>query len=123
MNIVFFGSDDFAAAHLQSLIKSPHHVVACVTPPDKPKGRGMQLVVSPVKEWAQTNKIPVLQPGKLDDDIFMRALKGYQSDIFVVISYGKFLPKEVLDIPLYGAVNVHGSLLPKYRGAAPINYA
>jgi len=123
MDIIFFGSDDFAAIHLQSLIKSPHHVVACVTQPDRPKGRGMHVLFSPVKEWAQTNKIPVLQPEKLDDGAFRDELRKYPSDIFVVIAYGKFLPKSLLDIPRHGAVNVHASLLPKYRGAAPINWA
>src|SRR3989338_3356111 len=106
MNIIFFGSDDFAAVHLQSLIGSPHHVVACVTQPDRPKGRGMSVIVSPVKEWAQTNRIPVLQPEVLDDSAFMHDLQKYPSDIFVVIAYGKFLPKTILDIPFYGAINV-----------------
>ena len=123
MNIIFFGSDDFAAAHLQALIRSAHHVVACVTQPDRPKGRGMRFVISPVKEWAQTNKIPVLQPASMNDKGFLHDLKNYRSDIFVVVAYGKFLPQELLDIPGFGAINVHASLLPKYRGAAPINWA
>ncbi|OGX37552.1 MAG: methionyl-tRNA formyltransferase, partial [Omnitrophica WOR_2 bacterium RIFCSPHIGHO2_02_FULL_52_10] len=123
MNIIFFGSDDFAAAHLQALIRSAHHVVACVTQPDRPKGRGMGVVVSPVKEWAQTNKIPVLQPETVSDKVFIHELKSYRSDIFVVVAYGKFLTKALLDMPAFGAVNVHASLLPKYRGAAPINWA
>ena len=123
MNIIFFGSDDFAAEHLKALIRSPHHVVACVTQPDRPKGRGMRVVVSPVKEWAQTNKIPVLQPDTVSDQGFIRDLRNYGSDIFVVVAYGRFLPKTLLDIPAFGAINVHASLLPKYRGAAPINWA
>jgi methionyl-tRNA formyltransferase len=123
MNIIFFGSDDFAAVHLKSLIRSPQHVVACVTQPDRPKGRGMHVIDSLVKEWARTNKIPVLQPEALNDSVFMNQLKSYQSDIFVVVAYGKFLPKAILDIPSHGGINVHASLLPKYRGAAPINWA
>jgi len=122
MKIIFFGSDDFAAAHLKSLIGSSHKVVACVTQPDRPKGRGMKVVVSPVKECARNNNIPVLQPTSLKEDAFIEDLKDFQSDAFVVIAYGQFLPSKVLDIPSFGAINVHPSLLPKYRGAAPINW-
>ena len=123
MNIIFFGSDDFAAAHLLSLMNSKHKVLACVTQPDRPKGRGMKVVVSPVKECAQTHKIPLLQPSSLKDRSFIEGIKDLQSDLFVVVAYGQFLPPEVLNIPSFGAVNVHASLLPKYRGAAPINWA
>ena len=123
MNIIFFGSDNFAAAHLQSLIGSRHNVVACVTQPDRPKGRGMKVVISEIKEWAQTNKIPILQPNTLKEDGLVAKLKEFQSDVFVVIAYGRFLPPEILNIPSLGAINVHASLLPQYRGAAPINWA
>jgi len=123
MKIIFFGSDDFAAAHFESLIGSTHDLLACVTRPDRPKGRGMKIVISPIKECAQKHNIPVLQPANLNDPAFISGLKQFQSDIFVVIAYGKLLPKNVLNIPLSGAINVHGSLLPKYRGAAPINWA
>lgn len=123
MKIIFFGSDDFAAVYLQSLIDSPHDVVACMTQPDRPKGRGMKVVVSPVKECAQKNNVPVLQPASLKESTLVKELEDFKSDLFVVIAYGQFLPREVLDIPPLGAINVHASLLPKYRGAAPINWA
>lgn len=123
MNIIFFGSDRFAAAHLRSLIDSDHQVVACVTQPDRPKGRGMKVVISEIKECAQEHSIPLLQPNSLKEDGLIDELKSYQSDVFVVIAYGRFLPRPILDIPPKGAVNVHASLLPKYRGAAPINWA
>ena len=123
MNIIFFGSDDFAAAHLKVLINSDHDVMACVTQPDRPKGRGMNVAVSPIKECAQRHSIPVLQPSSLQESSFIRKLKDLPCDLFVVIAYGKFLPKEMIDIPRFGAINVHASLLPKYRGAAPINWA
>ena len=123
MKIVFFGSDDFAEEHLQSLFDSPDDVVACVTQPDRPKGRGMAVMGSPVKASAQKQGVPVLQPSSLKQDHFINGLKRLQSDIFVVIAYGRFFPREVLDIPPLGAINVHASLLPKYRGAAPIHWA
>ena len=123
MKIIFFGSDDFAEAHLKSLVDSEHEVLACVTPPDRPKGRGMKVAVSPVKERAEENRIPVWQPASLKEPSFIKDLKGLQGGLFVVIAYGKFLPTEVLEIPPHGAINVHASLLPKYRGAAPINWA
>ena len=123
MKIIFFGSDDFAEAHLKSLIDSEHEVLACVTPPDRPKGRGMKVAVSSVKERAEENRIPVWQPVSLKEPSFIKDMKGLQGGLFVVIAYGKFLPTEVLDIPPHGAINVHASLLPKYRGAAPINWA
>jgi methionyl-tRNA formyltransferase len=105
------------------LIGARHHVVACVTQPDRPKGRGMKVVLSEIKERAQAGDIPVLQPGSLKEDGLADRLKEFRSDVFVVIAYGKFLPAEIINIPPLGAVNVHASLLPKYRGAAPINWA
>ena len=123
MNIVFFGSDDFAAAHLKALIDSRHEVAACVTQPDKPKGRGWKVSGSTVKQCAGEHKILVLQPTRLRDEVFLSQLRCLDSDLFVVVAYGQFLPDEVLAVPHRFAVNVHSSLLPKYRGAAPINWA
>ncbi|OGX26253.1 MAG: methionyl-tRNA formyltransferase [Omnitrophica WOR_2 bacterium GWF2_38_59] len=123
MNIMFFGSDDFALAHLETLLSSHHNVVGCVTQPDRPKNRGMKVVVSPIKECALKNNIEVFQPDDLSDNDFVSALKKINAEIFVVIAYGKFLPDQLIGMPAYGAINVHGSLLPKYRGAAPINWA
>lgn len=123
MNIIFFGSDDFAAVHLEGLLRSSHKVAACVTTPDKARGRGWQISPSPVKERALEARVPVLQPEDLKESSFLKSLKGFNCDLFVVIAYGKFLPAEVLAIPRHFAVNVHGSLLPQYRGAAPINWA
>lgn len=123
MNIIFFGSDDFAKAHLERLGHSAHKIVACVTPPDKEKGRGLKLTVSPIKDYALENQIPILQPVTLKAPDVINKLKSFNPDLFVVIAYGKILPPEVLAIPYICAMNVHGSLLPKYRGAAPINWA
>lgn len=122
MNIIFFGSDDFALAHLEALLKSRHKVLAAVTSPDKPKGRGLKIVSSPLKPLAQEKKIPVFQPVILDKS-FIDQLRNFKSDLFVVIAYGKILPSELLKVPLKASLNVHASLLPKYRGAAPINWA
>jgi len=123
MKIVFFGSDDFAEVHLKALIEAPHEVLACVTPPDKGKGRGLKVGVSPVKARAIRHGIPVLQPVSLKEETFINSLRAAASDIFVVIAYGRLIPEEILQIPRQGALNVHGSLLPQYRGAAPINWA
>ncbi len=123
MKIIFFGSDDFARAHLEALLNSSHDVIACVTQPDKARGRGMKVVLSPIKECAQEHDINVLQPEDLREDGVLQALKNLEADMFVVIAYGKFLPSKLLDVPKYFSINVHGSLLPQYRGAAPINWA
>ncbi len=122
MKIVFFGSDDFAQTHLDALVDSPYEVVACVTQPDRPRNRGMKMVVSPIKECAQKQDIPVLQPENIKDAGLIEALKNFEADLFVVISYGRILPADILNIPKLYAINVHGSFLPKYRGAAPINW-
>lgn len=122
MKIIFFGSDDFALVHLEALSKE-HEILACVTQPDKPKGRGMHLSQSPIKEWAIKHNVPVLQPERIKDEALQAQLKKYNSELFIVIAYGKILPPELLKIPTICAINVHGSLLPKYRGAAPINWA
>lgn len=123
MKIVFFGSDDFAATHLKRIIVSEHKVLACVTQPDRPKGRGMNVVLSPIKEIALEHNITVLQPTDIKSDDFLSELKKLEADLYVVIAYGRILPQKVLDVPTRGAINVHPSLLPKYRGAAPINWA
>ncbi len=122
MKIIFFGSDDFAVTNLEALIQSEHEVVACVTQPDRAKGRGLKIEPSVIKQCAQKQGITVFQPENLKDDRFIRQLKNYNCDLFVVIAYGKILPPELLQIPYVCAMNVHASLLPKYRGAAPINW-
>lgn len=123
MKIIFFGSDDFAVVNLDAILKAGHEVAACVTSVDKPKGRGLAVTSSPVKAFAVDHKIALLQPEDLRDAKFVQQLKDYSAEIFVVIAYGKLLPPEVLLIPKICAINAHGSLLPKYRGAAPINWA
>ena len=123
MKIIFFGSDDFAKAHLETLLSSEHKVVACVTQPDKPKGRGLHVVMSPIKESAQAHQIPFFQPESLKNPSLSEQLKEFKCDLFIVIAYGKILPAQFLQIPYVCAINVHGSFLPKYRGAAPINWA
>lgn len=123
MTIIFFGSDDFAVTNLDAILQAGNEVCACVTAPDKPKGRGLHVAASPVKEFAGKHKIPVLQPVDLREERFLKRIKALDADLFVVIAYGKILPLEVLAIPRICAVNSHGSLLPKYRGAAPINWA
>lgn len=119
------GTPDFAIPALQSLIDSEHEVAAVFTQPDKPKGRGMKLKAPPVKELAQKSGIDVFQPQSLkkDADEYISKIREINPDVIVVAAYGKLLPKEVLEIPRFGCVNVHGSLLPKYRGAAPIQHA
>ncbi len=123
MKIIFFGSDDFALVNLEKLIQSEHNVVVCVAPPDQPKGRGMPVIFSPIKERALRQGITVLQPARLNDPLLIEQLKSFQSDLFVVVAYGKILPMEILSLPYLCCMNVHGSLLPQYRGAAPINWA
>ena len=123
MKIVFFGSDDFALVHLRGLIGMGVDVVACVTQPDRPKGRGMMICKSPIKEFAVERGIPVVQPMTLKEENIFDVLTSYEADYFVVIAYGCILPQGILDIPCKASINVHGSLLPKYRGAAPINWA
>ena len=123
MTIVFFGSDDFAVTNLRTLIESGHRVLACVTPPDKEKGRGLKTSFPPVKQCALEYAIPVFQPEALSEESFLRDIAALKSDLFVVIAYGKILPEALLSVPRFFSVNVHASLLPKYRGAAPINWA
>ena len=123
MRIVFMGTPDFAAASLNKLIEKKFDVVGVFTQPDKPKGRGMEMSFSPVKEIALKHNIPVYQPEKMRDGTALGIIKELQPDILVVVAYGRILPDDILAVPRYGAVNVHGSLLPKYRGAAPIQWA
>ena len=123
MKIVFMGTPDFAVSTLESLVKGGHEVIAAVTQPDKPKGRGKAVQYTPVKEKALEYEIPVYQPVKARDPEFVELLKGMNPDVIVVVAFGQLLPKAILDIPKYGCVNVHASLLPKYRGAAPIQWA
>lgn len=121
MKIIFMGTPDFAAGALEALIKAGHEITVVVTQPDKAKGRSGRLQFSPVKECALRHGIPVLQPVKIRMPEAMAELAAYGADICVVAAFGQILPKQVLEMPKYGCVNIHASLLPKYRGAAPIN--
>ncbi len=123
MRIVFMGTPDFAAASLKKLIDKKYDIAAVFTQPDKPRDRGMKLSYSPVKELALENNIPVYQPTKLRDGTATELIKSLDPDILVVVAYGRILPDDMLEVPKYGAINVHASLLPKYRGAAPIQWA
>ena len=123
MNIAFMGTPDFAVPSLEILIKE-FGVKAVFTQPDRPKGRGKKLAMSPVKEVAVENNIPVYQPVKIrNDEESINVLKSLDLDFIIVVAFGQILPKEILDIPRYGCINLHGSLLPKYRGAAPIQWS
>lgn len=123
MDIVFMGTPDFAVPSLKKLIEN-YNVKAVFTQPDRPKGRGKKLALSPVKEVALEHNIEVFQPVKLKDEIDMiESLKKMKPDFIIVVAFGQILTKEVLDIPKYGCINLHGSILPMYRGAAPINWA
>lgn len=117
------GTPEFAVPSLDALLHSPDDVVGVVTQPDRPKGRGQELALSPVKLVAQRAQIPILQPLKMKDPAFLEALQAWQPDLIVVAAFGRILPKIILDLPLKGCVNVHASLLPKYRGAGPIQWA
>ena len=126
MKILFMGTPEFAKVSLESLVEHENHnfgVVGVVTQPDKPAGRKMILTPPPVKEYALSRNIPVYQPQTLKSDEFYNLLKEINPDIIILAAYGKILPKNILDYPKYGSVNVHASLLPKYRGASPINAA
>ena len=124
LNILFMGTPDFAKESLEAVYNAGYNILGVVTNPDKPKGRGMKLVASPVKEFSIEKKIPVYQPIKVrNNQEFIDEMKKLNPDVICVVAYGKILPKEILDIPKKGCINVHGSLLPKYRGAAPIQWA
>lgn len=123
MRIVFMGTPDFAEASLKKLLDCGEEVVAVFTQPDKPKGRGMEMSYPPVKELALQHGIPVYQPVKMRDGTALELIKACKPDILVVVAYGRILPDDILAVPVYGAINVHGSLLPKYRGSAPIQWS
>ena len=124
MKIFFMGTPDFAKESLEAIYNAGHEIIGVVTNPDKPKGRGMKMVASPVKEFAIEKGLKVYQPIKVRNNAeFIEEIKNLNPDVICVVAYGKILPKEILDIPKFGCINVHGSLLPKYRGAAPIQWA
>ncbi|MBO5178844.1 MAG: methionyl-tRNA formyltransferase [Clostridia bacterium] len=124
MNIVFMGTPDFAVESLSKIYDNGHEVLAVVSQPDRPSGRGMKLKPTPVKEYAESKNIKVYQPEKVRKNIeFIEILKKMKPDVIVVVAYGQILPEEILNIPKYGCINVHGSLLPKYRGSAPIQWS
>ena len=123
MKIIFMGTPDFSVGTLEALVDAGHDVVLAVTQPDKPKGRGKEMQFTPVKECALAHDIPVYQPRKIREPECIEELKKYQADVCVVVAFGQILPKEILEMTPYGCINVHASLLPKYRGAAPIQWA
>lgn len=123
MKVIFMGTPEFSVGTLEALISAGHEVVLAVTQPDKPKGRGKEMQFTPVKEVALRHGIPVFQPKKVRESSCVEELRGYQADVMVVIAFGQILPKEILELTPYGCINVHASLLPKYRGAAPIQWS
>lgn len=123
MRVVFMGTPEFGVAVLRKIVENNWNVVAVYTQPDKPKNRGMKLVPTPVKEYAMTQNIPVYQPVSCRDEVVLEELRGLEPDVIVVAAYGKILPKALLEIPKTAIINVHSSVLPQYRGAAPINWA
>lgn len=123
MKIVYMGTPDFAVAPLEAIIRAGHEVTAVVTQPDKQKGRGKTLQITPVKECALKYNIPVFQPAKIKEKEAVEKLAEYEADIFVIAAFGQFLSGEILSMPRFGCVNIHASLLPAYRGAAPIQWA
>ncbi len=123
MRVVFMGTPDIAATCLKKIIADGFDVVACYTQPDRPKGRGMKLVASPVKEVALANSIPVFQPETFREEASVEQLRALQPDICAVVAYGRILPQKVLDVPKLGCINIHASVLPKYRGSAPYQWA
>ena len=122
-NIVYMGTPDFAVPALEALIQEGYHVAAVVTQPDKPKGRGKVLMPSPVKETALKYGIPVLQPKRVREEGFFELLKSFAPDLIVVAAFGQIIPLSILEMPEFGCINIHASLLPEYRGAAPIQHA
>jgi methionyl-tRNA formyltransferase len=123
LRIIFMGTPDFAVPSLQALLDNKYDVRAVVTQPDRPKGRGRKLALPPVKILAEKAGLPVLQPSKVRTPEFLQELKAYNPDLILVAAYGRILTQAVLDLPRFGCINVHGSLLPKYRGAAPVQWA
>ena len=123
MRVIFMGTPDFSVGTLEALIQAGHQVVLAVTQPDKPKGRGGKMQFPPVKETALEHGIPVFQPRKVREPENIEELRKYQADVIVVVAFGQILPREILELTPYGCINVHASLLPSYRGAAPIQWA
>lgn len=124
IKVLFMGTPEFASKSLEKLYLNNYNIVGCYTNPDKPAGRGMKMKYSPVKEYALEKNIPVFQPEKVKKNIeVIEHIKSLQPDVIAVVAYGKILPKEILEIPKYGCINVHSSLLPKYRGSAPMQWA
>ncbi|MGI6094236.1 MAG: methionyl-tRNA formyltransferase [Lachnospiraceae bacterium] len=123
MRLVFMGTPDFSVGTLEALLAAGHEIVGVVTQPDKPKGRGKTLLPTPVKEVALEHALPVYQPQKARDPQFIEQLRSLKPEAIIVVAFGQLLPKAILDMPPYGCINVHASLLPKYRGAAPIQWA
>ncbi len=123
MKVIFMGTPDFSVGTLEALVEAGHEVVLAVTQPDKPKGRGKEMQFTPVKECALKYHIPVFQPRRVREAECIDKLREYHADIMVVVAFGQILPKEILEMTPYGCVNVHASLLPKYRGAAPIQWS
>lgn len=124
LKILFMGTPDFAKESLESIFDAGHNIIGVVTNPDKPKGRGLKMIASPVKEFALEKNLKIYQPVKVrNNEEFINEIKDLKPDVICVVAYGKILPKDILEIPKYGCINVHASLLPKYRGAAPIQWA
>ena len=124
MKILFMGTPDFAEKSLEAVYNAGHEIIGVVTNPDRPKGRGMKLEASPVKKYAESKNLKIYQPEKVrKNEEFIEEIKQLKPDVICVVAYGKILPKEILEIPKLGCINVHGSLLPQYRGAAPIQWA
>ena len=123
MRILFMGTPDFAVASLKALVEAGHEICGVFTQPDKPKNRGHKLAFSPVKEYALTQNLPVYQPLKMRDGTALELVRELHPELIVVAAYGRILPDDILNTPPYGSINVHSSILPKYRGAAPINWA
>lgn len=121
--IVFFGTPAFAVPSLKALFENGFNLAGCVTKPDTPQGRNLRLTPSPVKKLSLEYKLPVWQPEKMDDPVFFENLKKSRPDVIVVVAFGKILPREILNLPPFGGLNIHASLLPKYRGPSPIHYA
>ncbi len=123
MRVIFMGTPEFAVPSLESLLKSDDQVVGIITQPDRPKGRGQSLTSSPIKLIAERERLPLLQPTKMKDPGFLDALRAWKPDLITVAAFGRILPPAILNLPPRGCINVHGSLLPKYRGAGPIQWA
>ncbi|MBQ3104047.1 MAG: methionyl-tRNA formyltransferase [Oscillospiraceae bacterium] len=123
MRILFMGTPDFAVASLKALVEAGHEICGVFTQPDKPKNRGMKMTFSPVKEYALSQELEVYQPLKMKDGTAFELVKSLAPELIVVAAYGRILPEDILNFPRYGSINVHSSILPKYRGAAPINWA